>query len=88
MPENSVIDFLSIDVEGHEFQVLKSIDLIKYKPKVILLESHLFKLENYANDVIVEFLKTKNYTIKYYSTKNIYFCHSSFIGEYFEAFNA
>ena len=53
LPENSVIDFLSIDVEGHEFQVLKSIDLIKYKPKVILLESHLFKLENYANDVIV-----------------------------------
>ena len=33
-----VIDFLSIDVEGNELNVLKGFDLIKFKPKVILLE--------------------------------------------------
>ena len=32
------IDFLSIDVEGNELNVLKGFDMIKFKPKIILLE--------------------------------------------------
>jgi len=33
------IDFIKIDVEGHEYKVLKGLDLNKYRPKVIALES-------------------------------------------------
>ena len=32
------IDFLSIDVEGNEFNVLKGLNFKKFKPKVIALE--------------------------------------------------
>ena len=32
------INLLSIDVEGHELEVIKSIDLIKYSPEIILIE--------------------------------------------------
>ena len=32
------INFLTIDVEGHEYEVIKSIDLTKYKPEIILIE--------------------------------------------------
>ncbi len=35
------IDLLSIDVEGHDYQVLTSIDLAKYKPKIVIVESNL-----------------------------------------------
>ncbi|WP_421198046.1 FkbM family methyltransferase [Aeromonas enteropelogenes] len=33
------IDFISIDVEGYELQVLQGLDLNKYRPKYILIES-------------------------------------------------
>ena len=35
---NQSIDFISIDVEGNELNVLRGFDLKKFKPKVILLE--------------------------------------------------
>lgn len=37
-----VPDFLSLDVEGIDFQILKSIDLKKYRPKVICTETAEF----------------------------------------------
>lgn len=38
MTFNRNIDFLSIDVEGFELNVLKSNDWVKYRPKIILVE--------------------------------------------------
>ena len=35
---NQHIDYMNIDVEGHELDVLKGLDLIKYKPSVISIE--------------------------------------------------
>jgi FkbM family methyltransferase len=32
------IDYISIDVEGHELSVLEGLDLRKYKPKLVILE--------------------------------------------------
>jgi len=34
------IDFFSLDVEGYEYNVLRGFDFKKYKPKIILVESH------------------------------------------------
>lgn len=41
----SRIDFMTIDVEGFEMQVLKGISLNTYQPKLILLEDHLYNHE-------------------------------------------
>ena len=38
----SKIDFLSIDVEGTELQVLQGLNLEKYAPDLILVEEHRF----------------------------------------------
>jgi FkbM family methyltransferase len=38
LPPNTVIDFLSIDVEGLDYDVIKSNDWVKYSPKLILIE--------------------------------------------------
>lgn len=38
LPEGQTIDFLSIDVEGLDYQVLLSNDWLKYKPTVLLVE--------------------------------------------------
>ena len=53
------IDFLKIDVEGHEYEVLKSFDFEKFKPSLIVTEDNFkdeFKKVRY-------FLKTKGYEV-------------------------
>lgn len=51
MPFGKKIDFLSIDVEGFDFQVLRSNDWSKYIPTFILIEQD-FCLQTILNDEI------------------------------------
>lgn len=55
------IDLLSIDVEGHDFNVLKSIDLNKYRPSIIVIEMHEFDKSNPTKDEIYQYLYSHNY---------------------------
>lgn len=45
LPEGQEIDFLSIDVEGLDYQVLLSNDWDKYRPKILLVEELATSLE-------------------------------------------
>lgn len=38
------IDFVSIDVEGHEIEVLDGFDLARWRPRLILIEDHVLDL--------------------------------------------
>jgi FkbM family methyltransferase len=40
-------DFLSVDVEGHELEVLKGFDLAHWRPHLILLEDHVGNLDKH-----------------------------------------
>ena len=40
----SPIDFVSIDVEGHEAEVLSGFDLARWRPRLILVEDHVTSL--------------------------------------------
>ena len=54
--KNNQIDFLSLDVEGYELNVLKGLDFDKYRPKYLLIEIY-----NYDYDKIFNFLELNNY---------------------------
>ena len=41
IPNDQIIDLISIDIEGNEFEVLKSIDFNEYQIKVIILENNI-----------------------------------------------
>ena len=41
------IDFLSIDVEGHELEVLRGFDFARWRPRLILLEDHVGDLSRH-----------------------------------------
>jgi FkbM family methyltransferase len=41
------LDFVSIDVEGHEFDVLSGFDIASWRPRLILLEDHVANLDKY-----------------------------------------
>ena len=54
-PEN--FDFLSIDVEGHELEVLSGFDLERWRPRLILIEDHVGNLERHR------YLKNSGYRL-------------------------
>ena len=41
------LDFLSIDVEGHEIQVLRGFNFARWRPRLILLEDHVGNLSKH-----------------------------------------
>ena len=55
------IDFLSIDIEGDDIEILKSLDLSRYKIKAICVE-HNFRE---GSDKIIDFMYKKGYDLVY-----------------------
>jgi len=67
----SNIDLLTIDVEGHDMQVLRGLDFAKYRPKIIIIEMHEFR-EIESSD-IYRHLTSIGYELKYFAILNAYF---------------
>ena len=86
--KNHTFDLLSIDVEGHELDVLKGFDLYKYSPKVIVveyldlnvskLEIKNLSIENVLNSEIYKYLISKNYILV-----NSVYCDLVFVNKSF-----
>ena len=57
IPNNKIIDFISIDIEGNELDVINSIDFNQYEIKVILLENNIPQKLSYIN-----FFKERNFS--------------------------
>jgi len=69
LPKSQPIDFLSIDVEGLDFEVLKSNNWDQYAPKVVLVESLKLDLEKMMHNEVYKFLNERGY-ILYAKTVN------------------
>tara|TARA_B100001564_G_C20348732_1_gene537921 strand:+ start:56 stop:691 length:636 start_codon:yes stop_codon:yes gene_type:complete len=69
--KNKEIDFLSVDVEGTEIEVLQGLDFNKYKPKLVVLEFIDFnvseyynlKIDNILNSSINKYMENQNYKL-------------------------
>jgi len=64
LPEGTTIDFLSIDVEGYEIEVLMGNDWSKYRPQVIIIEFGRLGKQ------IVKFLEDKGYSYVFSNGSN------------------
>lgn len=62
LPKKQEIDFLSIDVEGLDFQVLCSNNWEKYQPKVVLIEILLMDFTKMLNSPIYKYMIDKGYS--------------------------
>lgn len=51
------IDLLSVDVEGHELDVLRGFDFSRWRPRLILLEDHVTSIEKHR------FLRRRGYLL-------------------------
>jgi len=73
--KDNKINFLSIDVEGYEMNVLKGFDINKYRPDLIILEYiertlkekdqefYNNKIQNLINSEIYKFMSLNNYSL-------------------------
>lgn len=69
------IDLLSIDVEGHDFNVLKALDFDKYKPKVILIETLIKNFEHIYDSELFKLLIKKGYNFANWVGYTLFFVH-------------
>lgn len=73
VPENRQIDFLSIDVEGLDFEVLQSNDWKKFKPKMILTEVLDLDLAKVGENPVLQLLTTQGYSLYAKTVNTVFF---------------
>ena len=78
LPENQNIDFLSIDAEGLDFEVLKSNNFEKYRPKIILIELIGIDLSSIENNEVYKYLKKIDYSIYGKAIHTVFFVDNKF----------
>jgi FkbM family methyltransferase len=67
------IDFLSVDVEGLDLEVLKSNNWSKYRPKYVLAEILNSSLHELENDSITQFMKECGYVLYAKQVNTVFF---------------
>jgi len=70
------IDFLSIDTEGHDLDILKSNNWYKFRPKVICVEIQIQTAIKYNDYKIEKYLKSVGYIKKFSNNLNAIFLDS------------
>lgn len=80
LPKGQGIDFLSVDVEGRDLDVLKSNDWSRYTPLCVLVEYHSgfdrkegFSFSEVLNSEITKYLQSKGYSIFAKTLNTIFF---------------
>lgn len=73
LPKGQPIDFMSIDVEGLDFDVLLSNDWSQFRPKVILVEILSINLDEVLNHEITKLLKSEGYLILSKTMNTVFF---------------
>lgn len=66
-------ELLSIDVEGHDFEVVCSLDFSAYRPKLIVIEMHGFSLKSPTGSRIYNYLLENQYELVAFALMNGYF---------------
>ena len=77
------IDFLTVDVEGMDFNVLKSNNWEKYRPKVVLFESLVYENNKEGLNYINNYLQEKGYSKFCCTPTNVFYIEKTFLKQRF-----
>lgn len=81
MPAGVDIDFISIDVEGLDFEVLRSNDWLVYRPKLVLIEMLVSTFESIVNNEIYDFMKMQGYQLYAKTLNTVFFIENKFLAK-------
>lgn len=79
MPVNVPIDFMSIDVEGLDFEVLRSNNWILYRPKLVLIEMLVSTLESILDHEIYLYMKSHGYQLYAKTLNTVFFIENNYL---------
>ncbi len=71
--KNKIIHFLSIDVEGTEYHILKSADFQFFRPWIICVESNITDISSVLDQKVVRLMIKNNYMLISHSAVNYIF---------------
>ena len=63
VPDGVPIDFFSIDVEDSELGVVRSNDWSRFRPRLIVMETHTFRMEHPRNCLATALLLDEGYEV-------------------------
>lgn len=63
LPQNTKIDFMSVDAEGLDLMILQSNNWNKYRPTILIVETSLQSVSQLGDSDVVKFMESKNYEI-------------------------
>jgi hypothetical protein len=72
------IDFLNIDTEGNDLKVLKSLNFDIYDPSIVIIETHLKKIDLIIKSEIYLFLINKKYILKSWNFYSLIFIKENY----------
>lgn len=75
------IDFMSVDVEGLDLEVLQSNDWERFRPKVILVELLSSSLSSISSDPVYKFLAGNGYSVFAKAVQTVFFASHEFMAE-------
>jgi len=67
------IDVISVDVEGMDFRVIKSLNFDIYQPKIVIVEDHHRTLEEIFRTEMYQLLKSKGYSLRSWTFYSLIF---------------
>ena len=73
LPQNQIMDFMSIDVEGKDLSVLRSNNWEKYRPQFVLVEILESSLNDLKQNPVKEFMVNQGYEIFAKSMNTVFF---------------
>jgi hypothetical protein len=71
-----IIDVLSIDCEGHDFSVLMSLDIDRFKPGILIIEDQLMDIELILVGETYQYLRSKGYILRSWTHLSLIFVRS------------
>ncbi len=74
---NREIDFMSIDCEGLDFDVIRSSDWSAYRPKIIVIEDHEWDFQSQPQSKISDFMQQVDYKMSARMSYSSVFVRSS-----------
>lgn len=79
VPLHTEIDFLSVDVEGLDLEVLESNDWSRFRPKVILVEVLASSLATIQSNPISTFMESRHYQIYAKAVNTAFFLSEEYL---------
>ncbi len=72
-----VIDFLTVDAEGHDLQVLRSLDFARYRPRFVVVEHWSETMDEILECDLYRFMKQHGYELINWVDLNLIFRRSA-----------